>query len=51
MCIRDSDRVVHHALIVELTGKSKRADDAQARDGRRTTGTETAEGVPPPIES
>ncbi|MGC4113779.1 MAG: IS21-like element helper ATPase IstB [Myxococcales bacterium] len=27
------DRVVHHALILELTGKSKRADDAAARDG------------------
>ena len=26
------DRVVHHALILELTGKSKRADDAAARD-------------------
>jgi len=25
------DRVVHHAQIVELTGRSKRADDAQAR--------------------
>lgn len=28
------DRVVHHALILELTGKSKRAEDAQARDGK-----------------
>jgi DNA replication protein DnaC len=27
------DRVVHHALILELTGKSKRADDAASRDG------------------
>lgn len=25
------DRVVHHAQIIELTGRSKRADDAQAR--------------------
>jgi DNA replication protein DnaC len=46
------DRVVHHALIVELTGKSKRADDAQARDGRRTnSSTETTEGTSPPAES
>jgi DNA replication protein DnaC len=29
------DRVVHHSLILELTGKSKRADDAAARDGQR----------------
>jgi len=29
------DRVVHHALILELTGKSKRADDAAARDGHK----------------
>jgi len=29
------DRVVHHALILELTGKSKRADDAAAREGQR----------------
>jgi DNA replication protein DnaC len=29
------DRVVHHALILELTGKSKRAEDAAARDGPR----------------
>ena len=29
------DRVVHHALILELTGKSKRAEDAAARDERR----------------
>ena len=29
------DLVVHHALILELTGKSKRADDAAARDGQR----------------
>jgi DNA replication protein DnaC len=29
------DRVVHHALIIELTGKSKRAEDAAARDGQR----------------
>ena len=29
-----SDRVVHHALILEMTGKSKRADDAAARDGQ-----------------
>jgi DNA replication protein DnaC len=28
------DRVVHHALILELTGQSKRADDARARDGK-----------------
>lgn len=27
------DRVVHHAIILELTGKSKRADDAASRDG------------------
>jgi DNA replication protein DnaC len=27
------DRVVHHALILELTGKSKRVEDAAARDG------------------
>jgi len=26
------DRVVHHAIILELTGKSKRADDAASRD-------------------
>lgn len=42
------DRVVHHALILELTGKSKRAEDAAARDGQR------AEDRPrpvPPIES
>jgi DNA replication protein DnaC len=26
------DRVVHHAVILELTGKSKRADDAASRD-------------------
>lgn len=29
------DRVVHHALILEMTGKSKRAEDASARDGQR----------------
>lgn len=29
------DRVVHHALILELTGKSKRAEDAAARDEHR----------------
>jgi DNA replication protein DnaC len=29
------DRVVHHSLILELTGKSKRADDAAAREGQR----------------
>jgi len=28
------DRLVHHALILELTGKSKRAEEAQARDGK-----------------
>ena len=27
------DRLVHHAVILELTGKSKRADDAASRDG------------------
>jgi DNA replication protein DnaC len=32
------DRVVHHALILELTGKSKRADDAADRDGQRPEG-------------
>jgi DNA replication protein DnaC len=29
------DRVVHHAQILELTGKSKRVEDAAARDGQR----------------
>jgi DNA replication protein DnaC len=29
------DRVVHHSLILELTGKSKRVEDAAARDGQR----------------
>jgi DNA replication protein DnaC len=28
------DRVVHHAVILELIGKSKRLDDAAARDGQ-----------------
>jgi len=28
------DRVVHHAQILELTGKSKRIEDAAARDGQ-----------------
>jgi DNA replication protein DnaC len=28
------DRVVHHALILELTGKSKRAEEAASRDGQ-----------------
>jgi len=35
------DRVVHHALILELTGKSKRADDAAARDDHRPPETRT----------
>jgi DNA replication protein DnaC len=29
------DRVVHHSLILELAGKSKRAEDAAARDSQR----------------
>ena len=35
------DRVVHHALILELTGRSKRADDAQSRDGKAPEPTPT----------
>ncbi len=36
------DRLIHHAVIMELTGKSVRAEQAeQARKGRQTTTTET----------
>jgi DNA replication protein DnaC len=29
------DRVVHHALILEMAGKSRRAEDAEAREGKK----------------
>ena len=34
------DRLVHHAVIVEMTGESVRADEAKKRGSTTTTATE-----------